>query len=364
MHTAKHKSDYYFLYQTKGFTRLIVDFCVMYYGPFDTVVICDEGVLRYYVSNKDKSPKTVEEIAARYSSVEKFKKLCADLPKELTQYGEHIDILEKACANQTLTGEHIREFALVIAKTFEDYALFDHVNTDNLFLSKTIDYAADIIDLIERHKNKIREAFDLEFFDPAGSMERFYTVLSKKLDCNNEQITSCTLDELCDLVDGPKNTNTPVFRNTFVGLREGERVSSMVEEEARDFISAFEGEEATNKSADEMQGRSVSSEAVVRGTAQVIKVDYNNLQESLQEANKMAEGYVLIAEATLQELLPAMQKSVAIVTDMGGMLSHAAITARELGKPCLVGCEGVSAWLKSGDMVEVDTKKQIIKKLT
>lgn len=55
-----------------------------------------------------------------------------------------------------------------------------------------------------------------------------------------------------------------------------------------------------------------------------------------------------------------MKKSVAIITDMGGMLSHAAISSRELKKPCIIGTHIATQVLKDGDMVKVDAEKGVI----
>ena len=56
-----------------------------------------------------------------------------------------------------------------------------------------------------------------------------------------------------------------------------------------------------------------------------------------------------------------MKKSAAVVTDEGGMLSHAAIVSRELKKPCVVGTLKATRVLKDGDIIEVDANKGIIK---
>jgi len=53
----------------------------------------------------------------------------------------------------------------------------------------------------------------------------------------------------------------------------------------------------------------------------------------------------------------------AIVTDEGGILSHAAIIAREFGKPCVIGTKMATQVLKDGDMVEVDANNDIVKKV-
>ncbi len=63
---------------------------------------------------------------------------------------------------------------------------------------------------------------------------------------------------------------------------------------------------------------------------------------------------------TTPEYVPAMRKSMAIVTDEGGVTCHAAIVSRELGKPCIIGTGNGTKVLKDGDIVEVDANEGII----
>lgn len=69
------------------------------------------------------------------------------------------------------------------------------------------------------------------------------------------------------------------------------------------------------------------------------------------------EGSVLVCAVTTPDYVPLMQKAVAIVTDQGGILSHAAIVARELKKPCIVGTGDATKKLKNGQIVVVDADK-------
>ncbi len=72
-------------------------------------------------------------------------------------------------------------------------------------------------------------------------------------------------------------------------------------------------------------------------------------------------GMILVAHETTPDVIFAMQKSAAIVTDFGGLTSHAAIVARELKKPCIVGTRVATQVLKDGDLVEVDADKGIVR---
>ena len=77
----------------------------------------------------------------------------------------------------------------------------------------------------------------------------------------------------------------------------------------------------------------------------------------------MKDGEILVAPMTSPDYIVAMRKASAIVTDVGGLMSHAAIISRELGIPCIVGTKIATQVLKDGDLVEVDANKGIIKKL-
>jgi phosphoenolpyruvate synthase/pyruvate phosphate dikinase len=73
------------------------------------------------------------------------------------------------------------------------------------------------------------------------------------------------------------------------------------------------------------------------------------------------QGEVLVAVTTHPDYLSAMRRACAIVTDEGGLTSHAAIVSREFKIPCLVGTKIATKTLKTGDMVEVDANKGVVK---
>ncbi|MEI8337703.1 MAG: PEP-utilizing enzyme [bacterium] len=82
---------------------------------------------------------------------------------------------------------------------------------------------------------------------------------------------------------------------------------------------------------------------------------------SKEDLHKIYEGSVLVARTTMPDYIHAMEKAVAFVTEEGGITSHAAIIARELKKPCIVGTGNCTKVLKDGDLVEVDAEKGIVR---
>ena len=72
------------------------------------------------------------------------------------------------------------------------------------------------------------------------------------------------------------------------------------------------------------------------------------------EGGRLQDGEVLVAQMTNPDWLPTMRRAAALVTDTGGMTCHAAIVARELGVPCVVGARTATTDLTDGEMVTVD----------
>lgn len=68
----------------------------------------------------------------------------------------------------------------------------------------------------------------------------------------------------------------------------------------------------------------------------------------------LEEGEVLVCEQTTPEWVVGFLKAGAIVTTTGGLTCHAAVVAREMGLPAVVGVTEALEMIKTGDYVEVD----------
>jgi len=93
-----------------------------------------------------------------------------------------------------------------------------------------------------------------------------------------------------------------------------------------------------------VEGRSIGHR-IGKGTVRVIK--------DIDQMELVKEGDVLVADMTDPDWEPVMKRAAAIVTNRGGRTCHAAIIARELGVPAVVGCEDATELLKDGDEVTV-----------
>jgi pyruvate,water dikinase len=79
--------------------------------------------------------------------------------------------------------------------------------------------------------------------------------------------------------------------------------------------------------------------------------------EKLDQLDKVGDGDVIVTEMTTPDMVPAMKRATAIVTDEGGMTSHASIVSRELGVPAVVGTGDATRRLQDDQLVTVDGDK-------
>jgi pyruvate,water dikinase len=95
-----------------------------------------------------------------------------------------------------------------------------------------------------------------------------------------------------------------------------------------------------------------ASPGIVSGAARVVR--------KLDQLDKVGEGDIIVTEMTTPDMVPAMKRAAGIVTDEGGMTSHAAIVSRELGVPAVVGTGNGSELLGDGQLVTIDGDKGTI----
>ncbi len=100
-----------------------------------------------------------------------------------------------------------------------------------------------------------------------------------------------------------------------------------------------------NQSGDVLvKGHAVGSK-IARGVARVI--------ENVAQLSGFKPGEVLVADMTTPDWEPVMKSAAAIITNRGGRTCHAAIIARELGVPAVIGCDNATALIQSGSELTV-----------
>ncbi|CAG1007374.1 MAG: PEP-utilizing enzyme [Candidatus Methanoperedens sp.] len=125
------------------------------------------------------------------------------------------------------------------------------------------------------------------------------------------------------------------------------------------FVEKFKPEMVKDNVATELKkvftGYAASS-GIVEGRARIIN--------SPEEFGRFKAGEILVAPATDPMWSTLFPIAKAVVTEMGGVLSHASIVAREYGTPCVVNVQGIIAALEDGDLIEVDGTNGNVKIIT
>ncbi len=142
----------------------------------------------------------------------------------------------------------------------------------------------------------------------------------------------------------------PFPQNMFIVQARPETIWGSKPSEAPEKVEENKGEETLKVIA---RGISAGRRGYGVGVAKVVL--------NTDEANsEMKKGDILVTEMTNPDFVPFMKIASAIVTDKGGVTSHAAIVSRELNIPCVVGTETASQTMKTGLQYTVDSRNGII----
>jgi len=115
-----------------------------------------------------------------------------------------------------------------------------------------------------------------------------------------------------------------------------------------------DADESTEPAVDENDGDVLvrglgASPGIVAGPVRIVR--------KLDQLDKVGEGDIIVTEMTTPDMVPAMKRASGIVTDEGGMTSHAAIVSRELGVPAVVGAGNATETLSDDQPVTMDGDK-------
>jgi len=99
----------------------------------------------------------------------------------------------------------------------------------------------------------------------------------------------------------------------------------------------------------------IADEEIVKGTVLLIT--------DILKVNDVPENSILVTPMTDPRFVPIMTQVIGIITDAGGITSHAAIISRELSVPCIVGTQDATKELHNGDKIEMNLKTGEIRKL-
>jgi len=191
-------------------------------------------------------------------------------------------------------------------------------------------------------------------------LSAFYTrsllaEIAKRINLDLESLVFMTPEEIINYLKGRKiSLDIIKKRKEGYGMYiEKGKVTVFLINEIEKYKKKY-GVEEEIKKVSEIKG-SIANKGFVKGIVKIIN--------SKEDIKKLESGEILVAPMTLPDMIPAMQKAAAFVTDEGGIICHAAIVSREMNKPCIIGTKIATKVLHDGDLVEVDADKGVSKVL-
>ena len=116
------------------------------------------------------------------------------------------------------------------------------------------------------------------------------------------------------------------------------------------------------KEAKGMSGQKQNAKIILQGQGAAPGIASGRVVviRDVKDTGSVKEGDILVTKMTSPDMVPAMRKVAAIITDEGGLTCHAAIVSRELGTPAVVGTKTATHVLTNGQLITVDGEKGLI----
>lgn len=319
-----------------------VDLIRFHGKPFlsESVIVVKNGKSQGWTTQEDRQEicdYLAEEVTKEPNRVEK---ICIELKKQVDLLRDFL----KNNINNELTTEIFKEYFERLITYYQP-----HINVKYVVDGLTAEQLEEHFQLFEDARlyaeNSLEETEEFLIKMAEG--------IAKKEKLTKEAVLACTYQEIEKYLQGDKLPDQSILEK---------RNEIFVIYSNNDSLAYFDGDEAKKaeevltavKEVEELKGVA-AQKGKVSGTVKII-IDP-------RKASNFQDGDILVTGMTRPDFLPLMNKAAAFVTDSGGLLSHAAIVAREMKKPCVIGTKIATKLFKDGDQVEVDAEKGIVKKL-
>ena len=345
--------NYQMTFKVTGLDFMFADLLCRGFGYLHPLFICNEGYFLQYFTNEKM------QYAASYgydwlsdkSGFDEYK-------KSFTIFNESSFKTLKEILESEITSSSIQQFLNIIYEYFIFYSKMDFqfTNTTYLHINENLIIAENLQKL-----SAFKDVARVWINDVATDNNCLLTKLLSKLSDNfHIDIDTLNLYKISELIDLANNivVDQKVINERSIAsvvMYDGQNIRYVTGESAVKYINEVKEFERTQLKTDITgQVANKGNEKEITGKVKIINVNYADFDEMEQAIDKMENGDILVSESTAPELMAACTKAKAIVTDMGGMLSHAAIVSRELGIPCVVGTVHASRSLKDGDNIKID----------
>jgi phosphohistidine swiveling domain-containing protein len=366
-------ADYIQTFESRGTTLLFQHFGLIVYMPNKDWVTIDrlgheltygskQSLIDFAQEGETRTQKDAEEAQVKLASY----------------INEAFTLAHKfsALTPEALTREDVEEANLCMANVCIWYRFFDPFYWETVFekarklnSDETVEGPAATV---QGYKNVAREGINKIFMNEDGLFLLMVKLIAKKFSLTQEELDHYLMPEVLTLFNDlhfrVDTSEIEKRKKLFVVYcLEGNEPVFISGEKAEQFAIRFEAYHSKKAvvSTGEVKGKTAFSNGkIIRGKVKIITREYGSEVDTFRKKMaEMLEGEILVSETTEPDMMQALKKAAAIVTDIGGLLSHAAITARELKTPCVVNSRLATKVFKDGDMVEVDAEKGIVRKI-
>lgn len=223
---------------------------------------------------------------------------------------------------------------------------------------------------IGNQRNKLREFINNFILSKDSNFERAIKNVADIFDINKRDILFYNKTEIKNLCSGIKLSKKDIKKRkeSFVIVNYNNETYYYFGKEIFNQIKKLKQyQQFSSNNVTSVKGNiAFSNNKIIKGKIYMFPdVNFNKINFQVRNMLKKLsknDKVIFVTKITTPEMIPLFKKAGAIITDLGGLNSHAAITAREFKIPCIIGTKIATQVLKDGDMVEVDIKKGIIKK--
>ena len=340
-------SEFKKIYASKGLPFLYEDLISKNYIKWNNLIFCIDGGDYVFANIKSLENtkeigcvKTVDEILTTIKILEEKINLCIELDSA-------VEVFDRTNAKKCI---------LFFQEILNHYGYLDHCYWDKVFSQvESNNISKKKIELVTTFKNSIREKLNQIFFREDALFQRLVRNLGEIHNVTPKDIFWYTSEELIKLFDHKVVCSKIIQERKicalFININGITKISQGYKayQDCQVFITV------SSRNIRILKGIVANNNGIINGYVKRIVRDYDNFELTRTNIATMNKGEILVTETTDPELDEAINKASGILTEIGGMLSHAAISARELNIPCIVGIDNLTQILKNGDFVELNS---------
>lgn len=351
--------DYIRLFQVKASDKvLFLDCALEAYQSLNALIVIWQDEYTIFLP-KQTIERTTKEGHGLYEDEEAY----GEYERDFLGFLERSELfLEEMLAKGGMAEGDVRSVAELIKTFFTFYSKTEFFYTDGPYrraLERNDVAVLGRLKRLDAIKFKGREAMNRFFFLSGNVVSHMTEKLAFQFGLAPAVVSLSTLSELSGMFRGDIPSQDITQRNaSYVLMAENGLRKRLDEKKRQEIAEAFavslaEAQETIVKGTVACRGK-------VTGRVKVFPPLYGQMEKLMAEVANMEQGQIMVAETTSPDIVAGCRKAGAIVTNQGGLMSHAAVVAREFNIPCIVGTGNATKVLHDGDEVEVDAEKGIV----